>query len=103
MVTARSQRQDPGAMPLVRFTPNLRAVLPELEDGSAEGRDVRSVLEDLERRFPGLRSYVVDEHGALRPHVNIFVDSEPVQDRRQLLDPVPADACVSILQALSGG
>ncbi len=32
-------------------------------------------------RHPGLAAYIVDERGALRKHVNIYVDSELVRDR----------------------
>lgn len=90
-------------MPLVRFTPNLRVVHPGLEDFEAEGDTVRAVLDAVDERYPGLLAYVLDEHGALRQHVNVFVDRDFVRDRERLSDSVPPQATVSILQALSGG
>ena len=53
--------------------------------------------------MPGLRHYLVDDHGALRRHVNIFVDGRVVRDPDELTDPVDEDATVHILQAISGG
>jgi hypothetical protein len=64
---------------------------------------VRELIDELERRHPGLASYVVDETGRLRRHVNVFVGEEPVRDRARLTDPLAPDARVFILQALSGG
>jgi hypothetical protein len=51
----------------------------------------------------GLRAYIVDEHGSLRRHINIFVDGEKVIDRVHLTDIVPDKAEVYVMQALSGG
>ncbi len=67
------------------------------------GDTVADILTRLDRQFPGLRDYIVDETGALRKHVNIFVDGELVRDRRSLTDSVSTDTTIHILQALSGG
>jgi hypothetical protein len=64
---------------------------------------VRAVIDELERRHPGLASYIVDDTGRLRRHVNIFVGDEPIHDREKLADPLQTDDRVLILQALSGG
>ena len=50
-----------------------------------------------------LARYIVDERGALRRHVNIFVGDELIYDRDTLSDPVNSDSRVFIFQALSGG
>ena len=60
-------------------------------------------MAELERLAPGIAFYVCDERGRLRPHVNIFINNDLIHDRGRLSDPVPADAKVHILQALSGG
>ena len=67
------------------------------------GATVREVIDELERRHPGFASYVVDETGRLRRHVNVFVGEEPMRDREPLSDALSPDARVFILQALSGG
>ena len=90
-------------MPHVSFTRHLERFFPDLREGEVPGTTVREVIDELERRHPGLRSYIVDETGRLRRHVNVFVGEEPIGDRERLGDPVgPADR-IFIVQALSGG
>ena len=90
-------------MPTVRFTSHLQRFFPSLSEIEVEGESVAEVVAALEERFPGLRAYIVDDQGALRQHVNIFVRKELIEDRMALSDPVEAHDEVYILQALSGG
>ncbi|KAB0644063.1 MoaD/ThiS family protein [Burkholderia latens] len=71
-------------------------------------RDVgaRTLAEALETVFgeqPRLRGYIVDDQGALRKHLSVFIDGHPVRDRQRLSDPLGADSRVYVVQALSGG
>jgi sulfur carrier protein ThiS len=71
-------------------------------------RDVSagSVGEALAAAFveePRLRGYILDDQGALRRHLAIFVDGRPVRDRRRLSDPVDDGSRIYVVQALSGG
>jgi molybdopterin synthase sulfur carrier subunit len=90
-------------MPHVSFTRHLQRFFPTLAAGDVAGATVREVIDELESRHPGLASYIVDETGKLRRHVNVFVGDEPVRDRERLSDALQPDDRVSILQALSGG
>ena len=90
-------------MPHVAFTRHLQRFFPDLTEGEVPGGTVREVFNELERRHPGLASYLMDETGRLRRHVNVFVGEEPIHDRAQLGDHLTADDKVFILQALSGG
>lgn len=92
-------------MPVVRFTRNLERFFPVLAEGpiAADGETVAEIVAALDQQLPGLASYLVDETGALRKHVNIFVGQALVQDRRRLSDRVPSDAELYVVQALSGG
>jgi hypothetical protein len=89
-------------MPRVEVTQNLQrhVACPPLE---VEGQDVRAVLEALFTSVPALRSYVLDDQGAVRKHVVIFVDGEQIRDRTLLRDAVQASSSVYVMQALSGG
>lgn len=90
-------------MPHVSFTRHLRRFFPTLEAGDVPGATVRELIDELDRRHPGLASYVVDETGRLRRHVNVFVGEEPVRDRERLSDALTPEQRIFILQALSGG
>jgi hypothetical protein len=90
-------------VPYVSFTPHLRRFFPTLEATDVPGATVRELLDELERRHPGFASYVVDETGRLRRHVNVFVGDEPLRDRERQSDPLAPDQRIFIMQALSGG
>ena len=90
-------------MPHVTFTRHLQRFFPRLAEGEVPGATVREVIDELERRHPGLASYLVDETGRLRRHVNVFVGAEPIHDRERLGDGLAEGDKVFILQALSGG
>ena len=45
----------------------------------------------------------MDDHGALRKHVNIFINDELLDDRETLRDEVTDKDRVFVMQALSGG
>lgn len=66
----------------------------------ANGATVSELLVDLDGRYPGIRFRMVNEIGALRPHVRVFVNRELTTDLGRTLS--PRDEVV-ILQALSGG
>jgi len=87
----------------VRLSAHLTALLGGPGEFDAEGGTVAALVADLERRRPGLRSYLLDDHGALREHVNVFVDGEPVGDRVGLRDVLRDGQRVHVLQAVSGG
>ena len=87
----------------VAFTRHLQRFFPTLQPGEIPGATVREVIDELERRHPGLASYLTDDAGRLRRHVNIFVGDEPIHDRVGLGDRLAAGDQVFILQALSGG
>lgn len=89
-------------MPKVVFTQNLQVHI-EVPPTDVEGGTVREALDAVFTEHQGARSYVLDEGGAVRPHMVIFVDGEPISDRETLSDPVPADGEIYVMQALSGG
>jgi len=86
----------------VVFTQNLRRHV-ECPTETVAGSTVRAVLDAVFSANPRLRGYVLDDQGALRYHMMVFVDGEPITDRRDLTDPVRAASEVYVMQALSGG
>ena len=64
---------------------------------------VRAVLEELERHHPSLYRNVCDETGAVRRHVNLFVNTSHVRDREGLDSVLVPGDVVTILPAISGG
>jgi molybdopterin synthase sulfur carrier subunit len=79
--------------PLAQYTRHRREV-------EAAGDTLAELLADLDRRYPGLRFRVIDEQGAIRPHIKVFVNR--VQARSLALALAPSDE-VLVVAALSGG
>jgi len=67
------------------------------------GHTVREVLAELEREYPALYVNVCDETGAVRRHINIFVNDDHMRDLNGLDSIVTAGDAVIILPAVSGG
>lgn len=68
-----------------------------------EADSVRGALEVLSRRHPGLYRSVCDETGAVRRHVNVFVNTSNVRDGAGLDTLLAPGDIVTILPAVSGG
>ncbi len=67
---------------------------------AAAGGSIEQVLDDLDRRFPGLKFRVVDEQDRIRRHMRIFRNGDRAKDIGQ---PVGETDEVLIFGALSGG
>src|SRR5688572_6636825 len=66
----------------------------------ATGRTLGELLDDLERRYPGIRFRIISEQDRIRRHIRIFVNLEEV---RSLAAPLRPSDEVMIVGALSGG
>ena len=86
----------------VVFTPNIQRHVA-CPDAEAPGRTVRDVLDAVFADNPKARSYVLDDQGALRRHMTIFLDGAAIADRTRLSDPVGERSAIHVFQALSGG
>lgn len=64
---------------------------------------IRAALEHLERSQAALYRNLCDETGALRRHLNVFVNSENVRDLDGVDTAVTAGDVVTFLPAVSGG
>jgi molybdopterin synthase sulfur carrier subunit len=85
-------------------TVKLSPLLVDLFPGSSrrvelEAASVREVIDELDRRWPGMRGRICDTRPAIRKHMNVFVDG----DRSTLSTPLRDGAEVFIITAISGG
>jgi len=87
----------------VRIPTILRAYTQDQSQVSAEGATLAEVIDSLETSFPGIKARVLDEQGALRRFVNIYVAEEDVRFAQGLDTPTPAGAQLSIIPAVAGG
>ncbi len=89
-------------MPKVSFTSALQRFLAA-PSAEVEGGTVGEALAAVFALRPALRGYVLDDQGAVRRHVSIYVNGEPIADRARLTDKVGAHDEIYVLQALTGG
>ena len=70
---------------------------------SVAGSTVGEALAEYFSPRPQVRGYVLDDVGAVRKHVAVFVNDDLIGDRSTLSDPVSAGDRIHVFQALSGG
>ena len=64
-----------------------------------DGATVGELLRALEQAHPALGGWILDETGAIRRHINVFVNGERGREDTSV---APADR-VDVLPAISGG
>jgi sulfur-carrier protein len=89
-------------MPRVVFTANIQRHVP-CPEAEVPGCTVREALDAYFAGNPRARGYVLDDQGALRRHMSIFLDGTLIRDRARLGDPVGETGTIHVFQALSGG
>jgi sulfur-carrier protein len=89
-------------MPTVCFTSALQRFLPA-PSTEVDGATVGAALAVVFASRPALRGYVLDDQGALRRHVAVYVNGQVVQDRIRLTDRIGPRDEIYVFQALSGG
>lgn len=87
----------------VRVPAALRALVGGRSELDAAPGSLREVLAAIGRESPALADRVVAEDGALRRHVNVFVNEEDVRFRELLETPVREGDRVTIVPAIAGG
>ena len=83
------------------------SVLQKLTGGkieiSAAGEDVRELVADLEKAYPGIRERICDENGNLRRFINVFVNEQDIRFLEGDKTPLKDGDEVSIIPAIAGG
>lgn len=90
-------------MPTIRIPTPLRKLTNNQEEVTASGATLGAVLDELNASFPGLGERIVDEQGAIRRFVNIFVNDEDVRFLQEKETPVKETDVISIVPAIAGG
>ncbi|MFZ5816066.1 MAG: MoaD/ThiS family protein [Bacillota bacterium] len=66
---------------------------------TTEAPTVLALIQELDRRWPGMYDRLLEAGPAIREHLNIFVDGE----RATLATAIPPEGVVRIIPAVSGG
>jgi molybdopterin synthase sulfur carrier subunit len=86
-------------MAIVRLRGPLKQLAGGRGDHGIDGGTVVELMRALEREHPELGGWILDERGAIRRHINVFVNG----DRGSEQTAVSADDRIDVLPAISGG
>ncbi len=87
----------------VRIPTILRTYTGGESEVSAKGDTLSDVLDHLDAAYPGIKGRILDEQGAIRRFVNVYVGNDDVRFLDALGTKTPAGAQVSVIPAVAGG
>src|SRR5258708_3538070 len=90
-------------MVTVRLPGSLRDATGGETKVQASGRTLDEVLADIERRHPGFRERVLDERGAIRSYVNVYIGDEDARERGGTGASVAEGDEIMVIPAMAGG
>ncbi len=70
---------------------------------TASGRTLAEIVADIDRHHPGFRDRVLDEQGAIRSYVNVYIGDDDARARGGAGAPVPEGAEIMVIPAMAGG
>ena len=88
---------------VVRVPSPLRTLTRGQGELSGTPGTLRSVIDQLDAQYPGLKARICEADGSIKRFVNIFVNEEDVRFLQGLETPLGPGARVSILPAVAGG
>ena len=86
----------------VRIPTPLRTLTGGNDEISADGRTVAELIENIEKKHPGLRDRLLDDKG-VRRFVNIYIGEEDIRFLDGLKSELKDGDTVSIVPAIAGG
>jgi MoaD family protein len=85
----------------------MTAVLQKLTGGQktieASGENVAAVIDDMERRYPGIRAQLYGDDGKLHRFVNVYLNDEDIRYMGGPETELKTGDVLDILPALAGG
>ncbi|QLQ09662.1 MAG: MoaD/ThiS family protein [Nocardioidaceae bacterium] len=87
----------------VRIPTILRTYTGGESEVSAEGATLAEVLDALDATYAGIKARILDEDGALRRFVNVYIGNEDVRFLDGLATATPDGTQISVIPAVAGG
>ena len=94
---------DPTPNVTIHVFGQLRTYCGDASELSISAATVADALEALGRQHPVLYRHLCDETGAVRPHLNVFVNSDHMRELDRTATRLAPGDVVSFLPAVSGG
>ncbi len=87
----------------VRVPTPLRKLTEGADEVTVQGDTVKALVDDLERKFPGIKERICDESGKIRRFVNVYVNGDDIRFLQNLETSVRDGDSISIVPAIAGG
>ena len=87
----------------VRIPTILRTYTGGRSEVSADGGTLAEVLDSLDGSYPGIKARILDDQGAIRRFVNVYVGNDDVRFLQALDTSTPEGTQISVIPAVAGG
>lgn len=87
----------------VRIPTPLRKLTNNEEVVEVAASTVGDAITELQSRFPGIKERLLDENGAVRRFVNVYVNEEDIRFLQNQQTPIKSGDEISIIPAIAGG
>lgn len=87
----------------VRIPTPLQKLTKDQPEVAVTAKNVKELLDNLERQFPGIKGRLCDEAGRVRRFVNIYLNEEDIRFLSQEATSLKDGDEVSIVPAIAGG
>jgi molybdopterin synthase sulfur carrier subunit len=87
----------------VRVPTPLRKFTQGADEVTAQGSTIKTMVEDLEKNFPGIKERICDETGKIRRFVNVYVNGDDIRFLQNLETALKEGDNISIVPAIAGG
>lgn len=87
----------------VRIPTPLQSLTQNKGEVSVDGKNVKEVLANLEKNFPGMKSRLYDDKGQLRRFINFYVNDEDIRFLKGEETALKAGDEISVVPAIAGG
>ena len=87
----------------VRVPTPLRKYTQGSDEVNAQGSNIKSLVDDLEKNYPGIKERICDESGKVRRFVNVYVNGDDIRFLQNLDTALKEGDSISIVPAIAGG
>ncbi|MEI7556648.1 MoaD family protein [Candidatus Chlorohelix sp.] len=87
----------------IKLPPILRKLSGGVKEVQIEGATVGELLDNLDRKYSGIKNQLLTEDGEIARYVNLYLNDEDVRFLQGLVTPVKESDTIVILPAMSGG
>lgn len=87
----------------VRIPAPLQKITQNKQEVESDAGNIKELILDLEKQFPGIKGRLLDENGKIRRFINFYVNDEDIRFLKQDETPLSDGNEVSIIPAIAGG